>query len=154
MRRSCYIFILIFTIVILSCSQSNVPKDSNRIEQQILTVLNNQVEGWNDCDIVKYMQGYWNSDSLRFSSGGRIQYGWKETMDGYQKRYPDKAAIGHLTFSEIDIDVLSSDAALVFGRWTLKRDKDTPTGLFTLVFRKTDHGWRIVSDHTSSAGSN
>jgi ketosteroid isomerase-like protein len=49
------------------------------------------------------------------------------------------------------VSALADDAALVFGRWRLQREKDEPSGLFTLVFRKTPAGWRIVHDHTSSA---
>ena len=44
--------------------------------------------------------------------------------------------MGHLTFSALDVTVISTDAVLVFGRYTLKREKDEPTGLFTLLFRK------------------
>lgn len=101
------------------------------------------------------MQGYWQSDSLRFASGGNINRGWKTTLERYQKSYPDKAAMGKLTFSNLETTVLSADAALVFGKWELTReqdktDKDRPHGLFTLTFRKTPQGWKIVHDHTSS----
>jgi ketosteroid isomerase-like protein len=37
------------------------------------------------------------------------------------------------------------------GRWQLAREADTPHGRFTLIFRRTAAGWRIVHDHTSSA---
>jgi ketosteroid isomerase-like protein len=47
--------------------------------------------------------------------------------------------------------MLSKDAALVLGRWHLKRAKDDPHGTFSLLFRKTKAGWRIVHDHSSSA---
>jgi hypothetical protein len=137
-------------LMLLACGQS-VPLDSVEIKKEIFKVLDSQVEGWNTCDLEKYMQGYWNSDSLRFASGGEVRFGWQETLKGYMERYPDKKAIGYLTFHEINIDVLSNNAALVFGRWTLKRDMDNPTGLFTLLFKRIDNSWRIVCDHTSSS---
>ena len=59
--------------------------------------------------------------------------------------------MGHLTFSGLDVTVLSDDSAYVFGRWSLAQEKDDPHGLFTLVFRRLDEGWRIVHDHTSAA---
>ena len=151
MRRTRHFPWLTILFTTLSCSQSGIIVNETEIRQEISAVLTKQAEGWNEYDLEKYMQGYWNSDSLRFATGGRIQYGWQQTLEGYKKRYPDKEAIGHLTFSEINIDVLSRDAALVFGRWTLERVSDKPTGLFTLLFRKTTEGWRIVCDHTSSA---
>ncbi len=77
--------------------------------------------------------------------------GWQETLDRYKQRYPDRAAMGSLTFSDLDITVVSADAAVVFGRWRLITAKGEPNGLFTLLFRRTDAGWRIVADHTSAA---
>jgi ketosteroid isomerase-like protein len=37
------------------------------------------------------------------------------------------------------------------GRFQLAREGDEPRGRFTLIFRRTVAGWRIVHDHTSSA---
>ena len=51
----------------------------------------------------------------------------------------------------LDITAASDDTALAFGRWHLKREKDEPSGLFTLLFRKTEDGWKIIHDHTSAA---
>jgi ketosteroid isomerase-like protein len=97
------------------------------------------------------MQGYYKSDSLRFAGNGDVSYGWQSVLERYRNAYPDKAAMGHLTFSEVDVDVICSSAALVFGRWTLEREQGDRTGLTTLLFRKTADGWRIVHDHSSSA---
>ena len=54
-----------------------------------------------------------------------------------------------ITFSDLEITVVSKDAAVVLGSWSLKREKDNPGGKFTLIFRKFKEGWRIVHDHTS-----
>jgi hypothetical protein len=43
----------------------------------------------------------------------------------------------------------SSGAAVVVGLWRLVRPSDKPHGIFTLLFRRTPAGWRIVHDHTS-----
>ena len=119
--------------------------------EQIKTVLTEQAAAWNAGDVDRFMQGYAKSPDLRFASGGNVTYGWQATLDGYKKRYPDRKAMGALTFSELDVKVLSADAALVFGRWRLVTGKQTPNGLFTLLFRRTPDGWRIVADHTSLA---
>ena len=97
------------------------------------------------------METYWKSPELRFASGGKVTFGWQETLKGYLKRYPDRAAMGFLEFSDLDIRVLSGDDALAFGAWKLERQHDQPHGLFTLLLRRFDEGWRIVHDHTSSA---
>jgi ketosteroid isomerase-like protein len=141
-----YVYIVIL-LMLLSCNSSSESLEIAAIKE----VLAEQAEGWNNGDIEKYMQGYWKADSLRFASGGRVSYGWETTLKRYQQGYPDKAAMGKLTFSDIDVEIISGDAALVFGKWELERESDHPWGLFTLLFRKTDEGWRVVYDHTSSA---
>lgn len=145
-----FVIILLTASVFLSCS-GNKPPNKLQIKQEIQTVLLEQVRGWNTGDITEYMQGYAKSDSIRFASGGSIVYGWQTVHDRYQKRYSDSAKMGRLYFSDIDITVLSPEAAMVFGKWQLDRENDKPWGLFTLLLRKTAVGWRIVHDHTSSA---
>jgi hypothetical protein len=58
---------------------------------------------------------------------------------------------GDVTFSALDITLLSPDSALVLGSWKLQRAKDRPHGRFTLIFKRLPEGWRIVHDHTSAA---
>jgi ketosteroid isomerase-like protein len=119
----------------------------------ITDVLQAQAAAWNRGDIDAFMATYAKTDDLRFASGGKVTYGWQATRDGYKKRYPDKTAMGTLTFSDLVVTPLAADAAIVFGRWKLTREKDTPNGLFTLTLKKTSDGWKIIQDHTSSAGS-
>jgi uncharacterized protein (TIGR02246 family) len=119
----------------------------------ITVLLEQQAAAWNRGDIDGFMSAYAKTDDLRFASGGKVTYGWQATRDGYKKRYPDKAAMGTLTFSDLTITALAPDAALAFGRWklTLENQSATPNGLFTLTLKKTAEGWRIIQDHTSSA---
>lgn len=118
---------------------------------EITQLIQDQAAAWNRGDIDGFMAGYESSDTLRFASGGNITRGWKPTLDRYKTRYPDRAAMGTLIFSDLEITILAKDAAVVFGRWKLERANDKPDGLFTLTFRKGDSGWRIIHDHTSSA---
>lgn len=122
-----------------------------RVPMKIRQTLNEQSAAWNRGDIDAFMDDYWPSEDLRFASGGNITYGWQGTLDGYKTRYPDKAAMGSLAFTDLDIKMLSHKDALAFGRWTLTRESDAPTGLFTLHVKKVNGDWKIVSDHTSSA---
>lgn len=139
--------VLMFAALHLSAQESP--------EKAVRAVLDAQVQAWNIGNIDEFMQGYWQSDSLRFASGGSVKRGWKTTLDRYKASYPNKGAMGKLTFSNLETSVLSGDAALVFGKWELTREqdkteKDRPHGLFTLTFRKTPQGWKIIHDHTSS----
>ena len=125
--------------------------DPGSLEAQVREVILQGEASWNEGSIEGYMETYWESPELRFASGGKVTFGWQETLDGYLKRYPDRAAMGRLVFSDLDIRILSDEAALAFGAWRLEREDDEPHGLFTLQLRRFDEGWRIVHDHTSSA---
>lgn len=118
---------------------------------EITRLLTEQSAAWNRGDIPAFMAGYWKSSELRFASGGNVTRGWQPTLERYQKSYPDKATMGQLAFTELEITPLGPDAANAFGRWRLKREKDSPNGLFTLTLRRFPEGWRIIQDHTSSA---
>lgn len=118
-------------------------------EAQILIVLAEQADAWNEGSLEGYMTGYLQSDSLRFISGNNIRMGWTEALEAYRRSYEDREAMGTLAFSDVEVRLLSEDWALVFGRWTLTREADTPTGLFSLIFERRPEGWRIVHDHTS-----
>ncbi len=134
---------LLFTVIPLAGQTAD---DRSRI----LAVLQQQADGWNNGDIPAYMQGYAQSDSLRFASGGKVTYGWATTLERYRKGYPTREKMGTLSFTDLTVDLLSSDAAMVFGTWRLKRAADEPWGLFTLIFRNIGGEWRIIHDHTSS----
>lgn len=136
-----------FLLVILVTS-GFFPQNSER--EMIVQVLSNQAEAWNNGDIEDYMQGYWKSDSMFFTSGGNIQRGWQATLEKYKKSYSDREKMGRLKFSDLQVNILSSHSAWVFGRWELVRKDDHPSGLFTLVMRRFPEGWKIVHDHTSA----
>ncbi|WP_394230636.1 YybH family protein [Shewanella colwelliana] len=115
----------------------------------IAQVLSEQQDAWNRGDLDAYMQGYWHDEKVRFVSGKKFRYGWEETLAAYKKNYPNKEALGVLSFSINETKMLSNYAAIVVGRWELKRVKDNPNGVFTLLVEKVDDKWVITHDHTS-----
>lgn len=120
-------------------------------ETAVRAVLDRQVAAWNKGDLEGFLAGYWDSPQLTFFSGKSREKGFKETRERYRRRYQGEGReMGHLSFTEIQVDVLGPDSVLVRGRWQLVRKEDRPGGLFTLIFRKLPGGWRIVHDHTSS----
>jgi ketosteroid isomerase-like protein len=143
--------IIIAIVFLCSTSRAQQPADTTGIRTGVLAVMERQVAGWNSGSIEKFMDGYERSDSLRFASGGSVTYGWNTMLERYRRSYSSAEKMGTLAFTDIAVTVISPSAALVFGRWTLHRTHDAPTGLFTLVFRKSEKGWRIVHDHTSAA---
>jgi ketosteroid isomerase-like protein len=117
----------------------------------IRQVLDDQSAAWNKGDLLGFMAGYWKSDDLSFYSGNTKTAGWKATLERYQKRYQAEGKeMGKLAFTEISIEMLGTDHALVRGRFKLALSKEEPTGIFTLVLKRLPEGWKIVHDHTSS----
>lgn len=140
-------FAFILGLFAINFAQSE--KQKTVIASDIRQVMNEQVLAWNRGDIDGFMQGYWKSEKLVFVSGDNLTKGWQMMPDRYKKTYDSRAKMGVLRFSDLEIDVLSKDAATVLGRFALQREKDNPNGRFTLIFRKFKDGWKIVHDHTS-----
>jgi len=123
---------------------------SGQDSADIRRVLTDQQEAWNRGDLDAFLLGYWQSDSTAFAGTQGIVRGWPGLRERYRKGYPDRRAMGTLTFSELEITQLCSDAALVLGHWHLDREAGPVGGVFSLVLRRFPEGWRIIADHTSS----
>lgn len=137
----------------IASARSGTPSAPQNAETAIRAVLEEQAAAWNRGDVEGFMRGYWKSEEMTFSGASGVTRGWQGVFDRYRTRYPDRKAMGKLTFSELEITMLGPDAAMVLGRWQLEREADRPGGVFTLVARRFPEGWRIVHDHTSTVVS-
>ena len=118
------------------------------IEEQVRAVLDKQVAAWNRGDTDAFLEGY-ASDTIFV--GERMTRGVEDLKARYQSRYPTRAAMGKLAFRDIEIHELGKDGAYAIGHWHLERDREgggDTQGIFSLVFRRTAIGWKIVLDHT------
>ena len=124
---------------------------SAEVEAAVRALIAQQQADWNAGSIRGFMDGYAQTDTLAFLSGGSMRIGWEESLYAYVRGYPDAAAMGTLTFSELTVKPLAPGLALAYGRWALAReDADGAGGLFSLLVAETEDGWRVVHDHTSS----
>lgn len=117
----------------------------------IVALLKTQQQDWNNGDIRAFMAGYWNSPELTFAGSKGFTRGWEPVLERYEKTYVDRAAMGKLDFSELEVRPLGPHAALVLGHWHLERQIGDVGGIFTLVLQKFPEGWRIVHDHTTES---
>lgn len=146
---ACALAAMLGITVVPAFAQTHSPGDAAAIKN----VLEQQVAAWNRGDITQFMAGYWKSDDLEFVNAAGIFQGWQDVLERYQHSYPNRAAMGTLTFSGLEIHALCPDTAYVVGRFRLDREKDGqkdhPEGVFTLIFRKFPAGWKIINDHTT-----
>lgn len=156
-----FVFALLMSTITLTVSNAQQDKGSepgptlNKRDAKTMTevraVLDAQVAAWNRGDIDGFMDGYARSNETVFVSGDRVTRGWQTVLDRYKKGYDTREKMGTLAFTELEITPIGRDAAVALGRWQLTRAKDSPHGRFTLIFRRTSQGWRIIHDHTSAA---
>jgi ketosteroid isomerase-like protein len=119
-------------------------------EAQIRAVLDMQSAAWNRGDVDAFMEGYWKSEETEFLGANGLVRGWHAVLDRYRRNYPDRKAMGQLTFSDLEVHTVCADASYVIGQFHLERESDHPSGIFTLNFRKFPEGWRIVADHSTA----
>src|ERR1700751_2159015 len=92
----------VFGSAIILASGLAEPPDRD-VGAKIQTVLRAQQEAWNGGDIDTFMIGYWRSAKTVFVSGDDVTRGWQKVLDRYKVKYSDRAKMGTLTFSEIEI---------------------------------------------------
>ena len=146
--KKIFFFISIFVISHTNYSQDKISlKDS----LSIINVMNLQEIAWNNGDIDSFMKGYIQSDDLVFSGKNGPVYGWYNTKKMYYSSYPNTKIMGKLKFSVKKIKLISENSAYLIGEYYLKRAIDDSYGHFTLIWKKINNNWLIISDHTSAA---
>jgi len=151
MNRNVHRWVVLLAGLVPSCRLAGParrdvePRDSRT---EIVAVLHAQAADWNAGDVEAFMRGYWRSPELCFVSSSGVTRGWRATLDRYRRRYPTRDAMGELTFSDLDVRIVARHAALVVGRWRLRREQPVG-GWFTLIVRRDGGRWVIVHDHTS-----
>ena len=138
----------LFLLISLNFSVAYAQTDDDK--KQIFNILDRQTKAWNQGKVVDFMNGYWESDSLMYIGKSGVTYGYNATLERYKKNYPDKSTMGTLKFDIIKVNFISKDACFVVGKWHLTRpEKGDVGGHYTLLWRKMNGNWVIVSDHSS-----
>ncbi|MDZ7640255.1 MAG: nuclear transport factor 2 family protein [Bryobacterales bacterium] len=121
-------------------------------KSEVLAVMRMQQEAWNRGDLDGFMEGYEKSAAITFV-GKTVARGYDGLVERYRRTYGDREKMGTLSFSELEFRPLGEESAFLIGRFELKRSEaggGDASGRFTVVFQKSEKGWRIVHDHTSA----
>jgi len=141
-----FVAVFILLLGLTSGAQNEITKSEKEL---IMSLLDKQVEAWNEGNLEKFMETYWKSDKLVFMGSRGPTYGWQATLDGYKKGYPDRKAMGHLKFKILELTKIDTKTVFVIGRFELTREIGDLAGHFTLIIQKIDGKWVIISDHSS-----
>jgi ketosteroid isomerase-like protein len=150
-RLHTIVLAFIFAITLSAHAQDDQLKTASKQELDIIKVLVAQEDAWNKGDLPGFLQGYKNSPDTLFVTH-QVFRGVDGMLDEYRHNYPTRAAMGTLGFSELEVHPLDERFAVVIGKYHLdrgKKDGGNADGIFSLVFEKTDQGWKIIIDHTS-----
>src|SRR5262250_1297875 len=104
MRATVFAVAFVVTAIVRSTSTSGATE--NKVASEIQNVLSIQQDAWNRGDVEQFMSGYWRSDQTVFVSGEEVARGWQKVLDRYKKKYSDRAKMGALTFSDLEITPL------------------------------------------------
>lgn len=140
-----FIFLIIFFG--LQIQAQNFQKDS----LAIASVLEAQEKAWNANDINTFMNGYWKSPNLVFCGSGGPVYGWNATKKRYNQEYDNQEKMGKLQFTTLNVQALTNDVMQLIGQFQLTKKPKNTLGYFTLLWKRIDGKWKIVSDHTSAS---
>jgi ketosteroid isomerase-like protein len=138
---------LFISCILLFTSFASISQTKDDIA--VKSLLDEQTKAWNRGDLESFMKGYWNSDSLLFIGKSGPKYGYKTTLENYQKSYPNTTSMGELKFDILQTKRLSVIYFFVVGKWHLQRTIGDLEGHFTLLIKKVKNQWVIVADHSS-----
>ena len=68
----------------------------------------------------------------------QCRYCFGETLDDFDE-----------DFADIEVNLLGADSAYIIGRWKITNSSKVREGVFTVIARKLQEGWRIIHDHAS-----
>jgi uncharacterized protein (TIGR02246 family) len=142
------------TLVLLSPAFAQDPNPlhtATRQELDVIKVLLAQEAAWNKGDLAGFASGYKDAPDTLFITH-QVSRGYAGLIDEYKRDYPTQAAMGTLVFSELEVRSLDENFAVVIGKYHLDRNRKEggpADGIFSLVFEKTDKGWKIIIDHTT-----
>jgi len=130
-------------VTVLTACHAPLAEDPGPAIRQVMA---DQEAAWDRGDIPAFMNGY--SDTVCFVSEKGRNCGKAVVSANYQRNYPNKEAMGDLTFAIHEVIPAGPGFAWLTGTWELQRAADTLGGGFSLLWVKGTGAWKIVRDHT------
>ncbi|HSL42019.1 MAG TPA: SgcJ/EcaC family oxidoreductase [Anaerolineales bacterium] len=125
--------------------------ERGKTESAIRKVFEESCAAWNRGDLDGYLASYWDSEKTLWISSGSLTRGKAAIAAAYKRRFSMGQPMGKLSVAELEIDVLTPDDAIAFGRWILDLEGTPSQGFFTVQLRKIEGTWLFVCDHASAS---
>lgn len=149
--RLATVLLFLLAPISLRAQDSNPLHTASRQELDVIKVILAQEDAWNKGDMEGFVSGYKDAPDTLFITH-QVSRGFSGLLEQYRRDYASRASMGTLSYSELEVRSLDENYAVVIGKYHLdraKKDGGGAGGLFSLVFEKTDKGWKIIIDHTT-----
>lgn len=152
-RTALYVLLIAVSLALshIQLAAQNPLHTATQQELEVVKVLLAQEAAWNRGDLETFTKAYKNSPDTLFITH-QVFHGIDGMFEEYRRTYPTKAAMGTLAFSALEVHRLDENFAVCIGKYELDRSKKVgghAEGIFSLIFEKTDQGWKIILDHTT-----
>lgn len=123
----------------------------SKIVREISSIVEAQEKAWNEGNLNLFLDSYLRSSEVTYISNGTVQKGYQAISDRYKQRYgTDKSSMGQLSLTDLEITEMGAKHALCIGKFSVVKPSQEPiNGRFTLIFVRTEGGWKILYDHSS-----
>ncbi len=142
-------------LALAACAAPRTPSPSPaNATASIVATLEASAEAWNRGDLDGFLKPYLDSSETTFMTARGVIHGLDTIRARYRAGYFKSGGPPQLLrFGDISVRDLGPDHALMTGRYRLTdRATGAPadSGNFTLVWRRTPGGWKIIHDHSSA----
>ena len=150
MKRACVVVLILLALssVPFTIAQS---LGQSRRDADIRRMMEGSVVSWNQGDLKAFAHCYKQADDI-LMVGPTNRRGYAAVVETYLKNYPNAAARGTLSYSDIEVQPLDRRFATVTGHFHLERSEDgggNADGYYLLVLERTRSGWKIVRDDSA-----
>jgi ketosteroid isomerase-like protein len=119
-------------------------------KSEIVALLKEQDAAWTKGDLDGFMKFYDSSSELVYIGSDGPMRNSQVIKDRYEKKYKkENSDFGKLTFSDLEVEELAPGLARAWGKWLVEQKDQKLSGWFSLIWKKTPAGWRIIHDHSS-----
>ena len=139
--------LLLFGLVSLAWTSPCLARSDPRF--QIEAVLSDSAKGWDAGNLDRFMACYERGPATTYVSAGEVTHGYDDIKAKYSSRFAKPGSRSTLSVKVLVFRPLGFAYAYVIGQYILRKDDlkgSEVTGLTTLLFHKTQGGWRIAAD--------